>query len=342
VKSDHLKKQFAFSKILSGIGDVEQWASMLTPAAYESIVKRVDVEFVPTNPEVFGVDDDVSLELYLKNVDNLIVKIFEINTSNYYRKYRKEIDTDINLDGLLPNFEQTYDYDEPPSVRKKRQFKFPQIKNRGVYVVDFIAEGKSCRALVRKGRLQMFSQVTPAGQLLTVFDQSGAMAMDAEVRMGLSRFTAMDSGKILIPFSTRPGRVPAIISQGDFCCLQKFDHVAEKYQFRAAMVLDRENLTRGRTAKILIRPSLRIVGGNPVPVSMLTDAKLVISSTSLDRTNATKVIPNLKFTDSEDTVCEFMVPPRLTSLSLSTCCRQTKATFWKCVAKQASPGRINL
>jgi len=155
VRQTYLSRQFAIVKILNGIGDTEKWASMLSPEEYKQVLDRVDVEFLSTNPEFFSIDDQVELELYVKNVENLIVKVFEINTSNYYRKYKREVDTDVNLDGLVPNFEKTITYSEAPALRKKRQFQFPQINNRGVYVVDFIAGGKSSRALIRKGRLQM-------------------------------------------------------------------------------------------------------------------------------------------------------------------------------------------
>ena len=140
--------------------------------------------------------------------------------------------------------------------------------------------------------------------------------MDAELLIGVSRYKATESGKILVPFSTRPGRTPAIISQDDFSCLQTIEHVAERYVFKASLVLDRENLTRSNTARVLIRPSLQIIGGNPVPVSMLKDAKLTIVSTSLDGVVTSKVIEDLEFSEKEETVCEFVVPPRLKNLQL--------------------------
>ncbi len=317
VREPYLKQQFAIVKILNGIGDVEKWASMLTPEEYKNVLDRIDIEFLSTNPEFFDVSDEVELELYVKNVDNLIVKVFEINTTNYYRKHKREVDTDITLDGLVPNFEETFKYDTPPALRSKRQFKFPQIKNRGVYVVDFIAGGKSSRALIRKGRLQMSGQVTAVGQLFTVVDQSGAAVTDADLWIGGSRYMPMKDGKILVPFSTQPGRSGAIISQGDFSCLQVFDHMAEKYSFKAALVLDRENLTRSNEARVLIRPSLQIVGGNPVPVSMLENGKLVVTSVNLDGISSTKVVEGIKFSEKEETICEFVVPPRLKTVSFS-------------------------
>ena len=33
------------------------------------------------------------------------MKVFEINTQNFYRAHQREVDTDINLDGLVANAE---------------------------------------------------------------------------------------------------------------------------------------------------------------------------------------------------------------------------------------------
>ena len=101
IRTEFLKQQLAEAKILAGIGDVEAWASMLTPEQYKALLERTDIDFASTNPRYLKADDAVELDLFIKNIDTLIVKIFEINTENYYRKHRREIDTDINLDGLV-------------------------------------------------------------------------------------------------------------------------------------------------------------------------------------------------------------------------------------------------
>lgn len=44
------------------------------------------------------------------NVPKLLVKIFEINTDNYYRKNMSNFTSDINLDGLIAKYEKQYDY----------------------------------------------------------------------------------------------------------------------------------------------------------------------------------------------------------------------------------------
>ncbi|MGB2500164.1 MAG: hypothetical protein ACPIA2_10725 [Mariniblastus sp.] len=316
VRETFLGQQFAMVKILNGIGDAEQWASQLSPDQYKQILERVDIEFAADNKEQFSVNDDVSLSLHLKNVPKLIVKIFEINTGNYYRTNGKEVDTDINLDGLVPNYEETFSYQSPPAIRQRREFKFPQMQKRGVYVVDFIAQGKSSRALIRKGRLHFSASVTPLGQQFTVTDESGKVVKDADLWVDGSLYEHDDDGKIMLPFSTQPGIAKAVVTQGDFSSLRPFNHVGENYQFEAAIYLDRESLTRSNKAKVLIRPSLKIVGGNPVPVSMLESPKLVVTATDLDGIATKKVIDGLELSEAVETVCEFVVPPRLSSVSL--------------------------
>ena len=53
------------------------------------------------------------MDLYVKNVPTLIVKVYEINTFNFYQQNQREVNTDINLDGLVANAEQTFQYEEP-------------------------------------------------------------------------------------------------------------------------------------------------------------------------------------------------------------------------------------
>jgi len=74
---------------------------------------------------------------------SLIVKVFEINAQGYYRQHLREVDTDINLDGLVANEEKTHPYADSPLLRVTRKFEFPKLNKSGVYVIDFIGNGRS-------------------------------------------------------------------------------------------------------------------------------------------------------------------------------------------------------
>jgi hypothetical protein len=136
--------------------------------------------------------------MFVKNVNTLIVKVFEINTANYYRGANTEINTDINLDGLTPNWEYTYTYNEAPVRRVRRQFEFAELTRRGVYVIDFIGNGRSSRALIRKGKLRYVMRNSTAGLIFNVLDENNQRLTNTEIQLGGQRYTADKDGEIAV------------------------------------------------------------------------------------------------------------------------------------------------
>jgi hypothetical protein len=78
------------------------------------------------------------------------VKVFEINTDNYFRKFMNNFTTDINLDGLVAKYEQECVYkDRAINIKHTENFYFPQFTNtRGLFVFEFVGNGISSRAIV--------------------------------------------------------------------------------------------------------------------------------------------------------------------------------------------------
>lgn len=79
-------------------------------ADVKALKEEVEIQFAPTNQEYFHPKDKVVLEVDVKNVKTLFVKVFKINTLNYYRDNKSEVTTDINLDGLVANQEMEFNY----------------------------------------------------------------------------------------------------------------------------------------------------------------------------------------------------------------------------------------
>ncbi|MEM7457266.1 MAG: hypothetical protein AAF456_23185, partial [Planctomycetota bacterium] len=315
VESEFLSRQMAIGKILRGLGDTEKLASVLSPQEYQDLLNRVDLYFAKTNKQFYGLEEAVNIELYTKNIESLIVKVFEINTNNFYRREMREIDTDINLDGLVPNQEMRFEYDDAPALRIKRNFEIPGLDEAGVYIVDFIAGGQSSRALIRKGRLFLIEQTTVAGHVLRVADQDGELISDANVLVSGRRYDANEDGLIAIPFTDSPRFQPVIVSSGDFSCLEAFQHRSENYGLSAAMMLDRESLLRSNEARMLIRPQLT-VAGIPAGTGLLEDVVVTITSTDHEGHASTRTVKDLELTTDAETECTFVVPPRLSTVSV--------------------------
>ncbi len=317
VAQEYLKALFAEAKLTSGTGNAEQWFSLLSPSAVQALRERVDIEFDPTNPEVIAPDAPVALNAFVKHAPKLTMNVYEINTENYYRAHSAQIGTDLNLDGLIANKQQAFDYADAPVLRVKRNFKLDSIPaRRGVWVVDFIGNGKSSRALIRKGLLNFVTRASSAGTALAVLDEKRQPVVKAYALLGGQRYVADEHGEIVIPFSNKPGRQAVTIGDGNgFAQLENIDLQGEVYALHAGFHAARESLIAGKKANIAIRPTLT-VNGAPVDVNLLEEVKLTIVSKNHDGVASSIVKPDFKLRGDQEATVEITVPERLASLSL--------------------------
>jgi hypothetical protein len=118
-------------------------------------------------------------------------------------------------------------------------------------------------------------------------------------------------GAIVVPFTKQPGTKPVVLANaaGTFATLAQFEAHAETYDLAANFHLEREQLLTRREATLAIRAALRL-GDEPVALSLLQDAKLTLTLTSLDGVVTTKEIPALKFDAAGVFTVPFPVPNR--------------------------------
>ncbi len=318
IDADYLNALLAEAKLTAGVGNAEKWFSLLNPAAVQALRERVDVEFEPANPEIFNVSDEVSLVVHVKNVGRITANIYEINTENYYRANTTPIGTDLNLDGLVANEKQTFDYPEAPILRVPRTFKFPQLTGRrGVWIIDFIGNGKSSRALLRKGQLHYLRRPSSAGTAVTILDEAKKSTPKAFALVGAQRFTANEQGEILIPFSNQPGPQPVILADGaGYAQMEQIDLQGEKYDLAAGFHVPLESLLSGGKARVAIRPTLT-VNGAPVSLKLLDEIKLTVTAKTHEGVTSTAVKSDFMLEEDREVSHEFNVSDRLASLTFS-------------------------
>ena len=313
IRDDYLRDVFVETKIVNGLGDMEQWASLLTPARFQALKDRIDLDFAVSNREFFAADEAVALDLYTKNVGTLIVKVFEINAFNYYRSKLEEISSALDLDGLVASDEQVVTYKDPPLRRVRRPFAFPQCAKPGVYVVEFIGNGRSSRALIRKGQLQAVEKLGAAGHEFTVLDEAGKARPAATLWLAGREFKPDAKGVIVVPFSTEPGPATAIVKDGDLCSLARFTHRAEEYQLSAGFYVDREALLKGTKAHVMVRPRLT-VAGRPASLALLQNVRLSVESRDGQGITTVKDVPDFALAEDRESLYEFQVPDNLASM----------------------------
>lgn len=325
LRDSYLKPIFAEAKLAAGAGRPEQWAPLLSPGALQALKDRIEIEWSPANPQLFAPADDVALAVTIKNSPKLIVRVYELNALTFFLSQKRQLNTDLNLDGLIANTEKTLAFDDPaatnPFRRAARTIALPELKGkRGAWVVEVIGGGKSSRALIRKGQYDFVQEPGPAGDLITVIDENRAVVKDAVAWLEGRRYEPDPKlGKISIPFTTQAGQKPIVLASPDglFASLAQLNHSAEKYELEADFQLAREQLLAGKTATLALRAALR-QGGALIPMSMLEEPRLRIELHLLDGiTSVREITPSegLKFDPARLFTIEVQVPERLVSIN---------------------------
>ena len=311
-----LRRVFVEQQLLAGKGDAERAYSLLAdPGFFEQLKERVEIRFMAAQQRHFASDTQVAIDVDVKNVPTLLVKVFAIDAYAYQRDKGREVDASIDLDGLFANHEMSFTYDEPPLRRVRRHFDLPQVASPGTYVVEFIGNGQSSRAVIVKGHLQFTERRGAAGQVLTVRDEHGARVAFAKAWFLQQEFTADEKGEINLPFGTQDQSQPIVLQHGQVSSLLPLWHRAETYELAAGFFVDREALIADHAAKVLVRPLLRLAGQS-VSLSLLEQPELLITALDLDGTPTTRTVRDLQFGADGELVQVIQVPDRLARLTI--------------------------
>uniref|UniRef100_K3X8M8 Uncharacterized protein n=1 Tax=Globisporangium ultimum (strain ATCC 200006 / CBS 805.95 / DAOM BR144) TaxID=431595 RepID=K3X8M8_GLOUD len=156
---------------------------------------------------------------------------------------------------------------------QKRLNKPKEDFQRGVFVVEVLEGGQTCRAILRKGFLRHVERITIEGHELLVLNERGEMVRDARalvlnLKSGNSKaqpgryYNADRSGKILIPFRHRSAandQYAIVFCHNDFGFFQRsFAYLTEKLELCADMHIDYEQLVPGAKAQLVARPYLLV------------------------------------------------------------------------------------
>lgn len=323
VRDTWLKPLFAEAMITSGQGNAELWASLLSPAEFQKLKDRVDIEFPPTNTQFFSSGEEVQFDVIVKNTPKLLVKIYEINTLNFFLTQQRQLNTDLNLDGLVANGGETRTFESGPFKRERFQFKLAGFNfaagKRGAWVVEFIGGGRSSRALVRAGQWQVLQQSGPSGDLLLVVDEKGEPVKDSVVWLDGRKLVRDEKlGRIVVPYTGQPGMKNIVLADpsGSFATFARFMHHGEDYRLDAQFHIDREQLLARRKAKLAIRTSL-LLGEAQLALELLSEPRLSITSTTRDGIDTTLDVKDLKLSAGSVLTHELVVPERLASLTVN-------------------------
>ncbi|MEJ7598800.1 MAG: hypothetical protein WKG01_12910 [Kofleriaceae bacterium] len=300
-----LDQELAAAALLTGQGDVAAATLALGPARAAALRDRIELAWCAHNPTRFGLEQPIVLEVEVKHVAELVVKVFRIDPIAYFQHQKREVNTDLDLDGLAASHELVLRFAEPAIRRVRRRIELPMCARPGTYVVDLIGNGISSRVVVHKGRLRHVVRLGAAGHVVTIIDEAGTPQPTARAWLGDREYRPDERGSFVVPFSTAPSRTPLLLASGDVASVVHLDLTRESYQLAMNLELDRETLAAGRTATAIVRVSLTVAGA-PASLTLLKRTTWDVTLTDRQGVSTTKSQP-LVLTDDAAAVLEFSV-----------------------------------
>jgi len=303
VETSWLDGEVATAHLLYASGNADKATHVLGPSRAAALRERIDLVWAPHNPTRFGADDPIVLDADVKHVPELVVKVFRIDPLAYFQHNKREVNTDLDLDGLAASHELVMTFTEPPVRRVRRRIELPMCTRPGTYVIDLIGNGMSSRAVVNKGRVRSVVRIGAAGHVVTILDETGQPRPDARAWIGDREYTPDANGAFVVPFSTSPGTHQLLVTCGDIAVVRPIELVLEQYTLTAEIHLDRQQLAESGTAKAIARVRLAVAG---VPASLALVEKATWDVTLTDRHGVatTKQYP-LTLSDDDASVLEW-------------------------------------
>jgi len=271
--ADELHQRFLAAKVLAGVGDVAQWYRQIgNPGAVETLQQRVELRLAPDHRLRWTPDDAVELQVRLKNVPKLLARVYRLDAEAILR-LGQNIDTGIDLTGLIPNVEIPLDFPHAPQLRHAETVTLPQLAGPGRWIVDLVGGDQAVRVVVAKGDLSCLTSIEHDGHHLRVVDEQGRPVANAVAWIDGTRFAAGNDGVVVVPFTGQPRSTAAILVGGGRVSRESLTLVSETPALDAELLLDREQLLAGLEGQLLVRahPTMHQRRGDP---ASLRDATL--------------------------------------------------------------------
>ncbi len=313
IAEEWLERRYAEDRLLRG-EPPEAGAAALPASALEELRDRVDLAFAPANRAFYDGDDAVALDLDLKHVERLLVRIYRLDAAALLRGGH-EADAELELAGLVPSAEREVTFAQATLLRHRERLALPELAAPGQYVVDLVAGGRSLRALVTKGELAAVPSSDRDGQWLTLLDERGRTVAGAQVRIKDQDFTAAADGRVRLPYGSGE-RVTALLRGGGRACRATVQMAREDYALRGQVLCARSQFVAGAEAALPIHAQL-LLGGTALPLATLEDARVELTWTCADKVVRHDVRRDLRLADDADLVVRFAVPEELRELEVA-------------------------
>lgn len=267
------------------------------------------------------VGEPVEIHISLKNIPQLEVKVYEINTIGYCKQNQSEFDINLNLDGLIAESTTEFIYSQFKDVVVHTEvFKFEKIQaqKRGLFVIEFQGGGLSSRAVVRKGALTLIRQTTSSGLVFMILDESKQICKGESTGIFIDDiwYGVNDKGEINFPFSVdkkKSGK--AVVIHEGFGDLAPYEIPKDTYSFFTSLIFNEESLQPGNKTELIIQPKL-LLNANVLSLEHLKDINVTVIAQNQEGIASTEKYTFESISYQKDVVLPYLVPQKVKSITV--------------------------
>ena len=318
INKDTLERIYYISTLLKGEEHLSPINDKyITYQQYCLLAEKKEITICEHNPKEFKIEDEIKIDLLIKNIKYMNISVYEINTENYYLDKKSSIDSSIDIEGLIAsqNFDIKVEGTENPLRRIRKTIELNQIpKDRpGVYLIDLLGDGISSRIIIKKGSLNLISRNTEKGIMCQIINEKNELLKDSKTFLWYNniKFSCEpNEGLIVLPYK--------ILSEDDETCILVHDSYAdisqidtsqEEFQLKGYFQFLNESLIWGSKAKVVFRPFL-FVNNRFASIENIKNGRIIVN---MNKCEINKYVPiksifeNIQFNDDDNKEYKFEI-----------------------------------
>ena len=236
----------------------------ITYSQYCDLAKKKEITICEHNSKEFKVNEDIKIDLDIKNIRSINISIYEINTENYYLEKKEEINGSLDIDGLIAskNYDIKIEGTENPLKRIRKTIEFNQIpKDKpGVYLIDLLGDGISSRIIIKKGKLNLISRNTSEGIMCQIINEKNELLKDSKTFLWYrnTKFSCEpNEGLFVLPYKILSYKFSTCVLVHDsFADIAQISIPTENFKLEGYFQFLNESLIFGQAIKVTFHPFL--------------------------------------------------------------------------------------
>ena len=339
-EEDHLRGAWIEQQLLLGLKP-ENFETIISEKRLGVLVRKEILE-LKNNPSKFSSDEEVKLILKIKNISQLIIRVFHINMENVLLQNESVDFSKMNIDGLLPSEEIIKKFEIEPLKEFNEEFTFDIIKNQnmGVFLIDFLGGKLTARAIINKGQIYLRRVKKSFNLIYNIFDHKNKICKGERTGIYLDKkfYKANEKGEICIPKDLKKEEKTIIFCHNKFASTQTINSFNPKYKLSIHVLFTPEQYQANKMVDVFLLPKLEF-DNEEISLDRLTNFKIKVilnfesgENKTIEFKNTEKDPKKINIKDGQFTKVSFFFQPQIKNMIIQLKASQKKEKDVKLVA----------